>query len=237
MIEQALTNLQQGIEAMSLLPLLQLLGARLDLLGVCRGRRAQDMEQDALCERVGLSRDLNRAELDIHGGSAVRRCCTQSGRGGAVMGRWADGAPNVKVTTRPLDDEDGVDTESNRACSPRPGIQHPTRFRSGLLSSLYFQDAKKENEEASRATRTSDGSGCGGCAPALQAVEPRPRLAHVHVHVSSRHIDTSVDFTPPESTLDAPCSMLPNARRRLRRRPAAHRSPSRPTRRSPARTP
>lgn len=60
--------LQQRIEALRLFPRVQLLGARLDLGGGCRGGRAQDVVEDALGEGVGLAGHLDGAELEVHGG-------------------------------------------------------------------------------------------------------------------------------------------------------------------------
>ena len=58
--------LEQGIEALGRLPRLQLLCARLHLRHVRRRRRAQDMVEDALGERVGLTSHLDCGKLNLH---------------------------------------------------------------------------------------------------------------------------------------------------------------------------
>lgn len=65
-------GLQQWVVAPCLLPLLQLFGARLDLCRVGGRGRAQHVEEDALGQRVGLCRHLDRIEFDVHGLGSVR---------------------------------------------------------------------------------------------------------------------------------------------------------------------
>jgi hypothetical protein len=63
-------HLQQRVEASRLLPLLQLLRPRLDLIGIGRRGGAQDVEEYAFGQRVGLPGHLY-TELGIHGWRVV----------------------------------------------------------------------------------------------------------------------------------------------------------------------
>jgi hypothetical protein len=68
MVGERYTHLQQRVEAPRLFPLLQLLCARLDLMGVRRRSRAQDMVENALGQRIRLSGHLEKGHRDHHAG-------------------------------------------------------------------------------------------------------------------------------------------------------------------------
>lgn len=100
-------GLEQGIVATRLFPLLQLLGARLHLLRVGRGGRAQDVEQDPLGQGIGLAGHLY-AKLDVHAGVLAGR------KGGGCLSR---GSAVGRSRAHEVKSQEG--SLACKACSPR----------------------------------------------------------------------------------------------------------------------